>query len=145
METVRKDITVSATPKTVFELLTDPTVQSEIAPVRTIFQERQQQPDGGCRAEYACRVFGLSASGEVKTTDYTPNRRLIWALTGDFQGTVRWYLTPVENTSRTEVSVAATYGVPGLSFLQRVAAPLIRRYVARKADHFLRRMHEQLG
>jgi carbon monoxide dehydrogenase subunit G len=137
MLTVRDDTFIAAPPEAVFAFLDQPERQPEFTPSLTESTLLERLDNGGSRVRYTYRLLGLQRSGEVRATDYAPPERIIWNLSGDLHGTIRWYLEPVEGGTR--FTYAATYDVPGPSFLQPLLAPILRRINERELEELLAR------
>jgi hypothetical protein len=71
-----------------------------------------------------------------------PDERIVWSMTGDLQGTIRWYFDP--NETGCHFTYAATYRIPGPRFLQSLAGPLVRRYNEREVRTLLQNLQERL-
>ena len=142
MLTVREHIDLSPPVERVFDFMDAPAHQARITPSLSDSTLLERLPNGGSRAHYVYRILGLSFSGEVRATDYVPNERIVWSMTGDLQGTLRWYFEPIDGGSR--LTYAATYEVPGPSLLRPLARPLIRRYNEREIHALLRNLEAQV-
>lgn len=142
MVTVREHIDLSPPVDRVFDFMDAPAHQAWITPSLSDSTLLERLPNGGSRAHYVYRILGLSFSGEVRATDYVPNERIVWSMTGDLQGTLRWYFEPIDGGSR--LTYAATYEVPGPSLLRPLARPLIRRYNEREIHALLRNLEAQV-
>lgn len=142
MLTVREHIDLSPPVERVFDFMDAPARQARITPSLSTSTLLERLPNGGSRAHYVYRILGLSFSGEVRATDYVPNERIVWSMTGDLQGTLRWYFEPIDGGSR--LTYAATYEVPGPSLLRPLARPLIRRYNEREIHALLRNLEAQV-
>jgi uncharacterized protein YndB with AHSA1/START domain len=143
MLTVREHIDIDAPVEAVFEYLDTPARQPEFTPSLTRSERLERLPNGGARVAYTYRLLGLSFSGEVRATDYVPNERIVWAMSGDLQGSLRWYLEP-RSEARTRFTYAATYAVPGPRFLAPVLTPLVRRYNEREVRTLLQTLRARL-
>lgn len=126
MLTVRDSVHIAASPEEVFTFLDAPARQPSFTPSLTKSHLIERLPNGGARAGYVFTIWGIDFEGEVRATDYEPPSRIVWAMTGDLTGTIRWYLAPED--SGTRFTFAATYQVPGPSVLRSLTTPFIRRY-----------------
>lgn len=144
MLTVRDHIDIAAPVEDVFGYMDTPAHQADITPSLTRSVLIERLPNGGSRAEYTYRLLGLSFSGEVHATDYVPNERIIWTMSGALQGTIRWYFEPRADGSQTRFTYAATYALPGPSVLHPVLTPLVRRYNEREVGALLRNLRAQV-
>ena len=142
MLTVREHIDLPVPVDRVFDFMDAPARQARITPSLSTSTLLERLPNGGSRAHYVYRILGLSFSGEVRATDYVPGERIVWSMTGDLQGTLRWYFEPTDGGSR--LTYAATYEVPGPRLLRPLARPLIRRYNEREVHALLRNLEAQV-
>ncbi|PSQ97834.1 MAG: SRPBCC family protein [Bacteroidetes bacterium SW_9_63_38] len=143
MLTVRDHIDIAASVEKAFAYMDAPAHQTDITPSLTRSSLVERLQNGGSRAAYTYRVVGLSLSGEVRATDYVPNERIIWTMSGALQGTIRWYFAQ-SNTSHTRFTYAATYALPGPAVLHPVLTPLVRRYNERELARLLRNLKAEL-
>jgi uncharacterized membrane protein len=144
MLTVREHIDVDAPVEAVFEYMDEPSRQPDITPSLTHSHLLERLPNGGARARYTYTILGLSFSGEVHATDYVPNERIVWTMQGDLKGTIRWYFQPLRD-ERSRFTYAATYALPGPSFLRPLLKPVVQRYNEREVHALLRRLDARLG
>ena len=143
MLTVRDSTYIDAPPETVFSFLDEPARQVSFTPSLTTSSLIERLPNGGARARYVFTVYGIDLEGEVRATDYDPPSRIVWTMTGDLSGTIRWYLDPERDGTR--FTFAATYRVPGPSFLQPVITPVLRRYNEREVRSLLQQLRAQIS
>lgn len=142
MLTVRNHIDIAAPVEHVFAFMDTPAHQAEITPSLTQSDLIERLPNGGSRARYTYRIWGLSLSGEVQATDYAPNERIVWSMRGELQGTIRWYFESRDSGCR--FTYAATYQVPGPGPIRSLARPLVRRYNEREIRRLLENLKERL-
>lgn len=142
MITVRECLDIDAPVDRVFAYLDTPAHQVRITPSLSESPLLERLPNGGARARYTVRLFGLPFSGEVRATDYVPNERIVWNMTGDLKGTIRWYLEPTDGGCR--FTYAATYQIPGPSLIRSLTRPLIRRYHEREVRALLHNLQARL-
>ncbi|MEF8941034.1 MAG: SRPBCC family protein, partial [Salinivenus sp.] len=129
----------------VFAFMDDPAHQPEITPSLTRSELVERLPNGGSRVRYTYRILGVSFDGEVRATDYAPNDRIVWAMTGDLRGTLRWYFSPLDEDSGTRFTYAATYVLPGPGLARPLLGPLVRRYNEREVDRLLQALRARLA
>lgn len=143
MVTVRDHVSLAAPADRVFAFMDTPARQAEITPSLLQSTLIERLPNGGSRVRYTYRIFGLSFSGEVQATDYVPNKRIVWSVEGEIQGTIRWYY----ESSRTgcRFTYAATYQIPGPRICQPLVRFLLRRYNEREVRALLHNLKERLG
>ena len=144
MVNVREHIDLAAPVDRVFDYMDTPAHQATITPSLSESVLLERMPNGGSRARYTYRTLGLSFSGEVRATDYVPDERIVWSMTGDLHGTIRWYFAaPLDEGCR--FTYAATYRIPGPSLIHPLARPLIRRYNEREVRALLRNLRARIG
>lgn len=143
MITVREHIDLAAPVERVFEYMDVPAHQAEITPSLSESTLIERLPNGGSRARYTYQIFGLPLSGEVRATDYVPNERIVWAMSGDLQGTLRWYFEPLDTGCR--FTYAATYEIPGPRLLRPLLRSLVRRYNERELQPLLHTLQQRLA
>ena len=142
MVNVREHIDLAVPVDRVFDFMDTPIHQATITPSLQESTLLERLPNGGSRARYTYRISGLSFSGEVRATDYVPDERIVWSMTGDLQGTIRWYFASTDAGCR--FTYAATYQIPGPSFVRPVAHPLVRRYNEREVRALLRNLRARV-
>jgi uncharacterized membrane protein len=143
MLTVRQHVDLDAPVEAVFDYMDEPTHQPDVTPSLTRSHLLERLPNGGSRVQYTYKILGLSFSGEVRATDYVPRERIVWAMEGDLQGTIRWYFQPLGD-ERTRFTYAATYALPGPSLVRPLLKPFVRRYNEREVNALLRRLTSRL-
>lgn len=144
MLTIRKHTDVAVPPAEVFAYMEDPSHQTDITPNLARAELIEHLENGGSRVQYTYRVLGVSFSGEAQTMDYLPEERIVWSVTGDLQGTLRWYFTPLSRHSKTRFTYALTVRIPGPAFLRPFLPLLARRHSERVVQTLLRRLSMQL-
>lgn len=144
MLTVREHVDISAPVEDVFAYVDEPSHQIDLSPSLTQFTLVERHPNEGRRVAYTYRIFGLSFSGEMRTTDYVPHERIVWAMTGDLRGTLRWYVSPTDREERTRFTYAATYALPGPALVRSTLSPLVHRYTEREVQTLLHRLKENI-
>jgi uncharacterized membrane protein len=144
MLTVREHVDINAPVEAVFEYMDEPAHQADITPSLTHSHLLERLPNGGSRARYTYKIFGLSFSGEVRATDYVPNERIVWSMEGDLQGTIRWYFQ-AQDDEHSRFTYAATYALPGPSFVRPLLKPLVQRYNEREVLTVLQRLRDRLA
>lgn len=142
MLTVREHIDIAAPVDRVFAFMDTPAHQAEITPSLSESTLVERLPNGGSRARYTYRIFGLSFSGEVRATDYVPEERIVWIMEGNLQGTIRWYFDPSDAGCR--FTYAATYQIPGPTLFRPVVRPLVRRYNEREVHALVQTLKKRL-
>lgn len=147
MRTLRKTVDIAAPVAEVFAYMDEPRRQVALTPSLTRSDLVERLPNGGARVRYTYRMFGISFSGEVEATDYVSNQRIVWSIRGDVQGTLRWYFATNaddQSSPSTQFTYAATYAVPGPSFVQRLLGPLLHRYNEREVQTVMQRLQNRI-
>jgi uncharacterized membrane protein len=142
MLTVRDQIDIAVPAPRVFAFMDEPSHQAEITPSLTRSERVERLSNGGSLARYTYSIWGLPLKGEVRATDYVPDERIVWALTGRLRGTIRWYFQPTETGTR--FTYAATYAIPGPRLARPLLKPLVRRYNEREVQTLLNRLRRRL-
>jgi uncharacterized protein YndB with AHSA1/START domain len=145
MLTVREHVDLAVSVEDVFAYMDEPAHQPEITPSLTRSELVERLPNGGSRVRYTYRILGVSFDGEVRATDYVPNERIVWSMTGDLRGTLRWYFSPLDGDRGSRFVYAATYALPGPALARPLLGPLLRRYNEREVGRLLRRIRTHLG
>ena len=145
MLTVREHVDLAVSVEDVFAYMDEPAHQPEITPSLTRSELVERLPNGGSRVRYTYRILGVSFDGEVRATDYAPNERIVWSMTGDLRGTLRWYFAPLDGDRRSRFTYAATYALPGPALTRPLLGPLVRRYNEREVGRLLRHLRTRLG
>jgi len=149
MLTVRKHVDLAAPVENVFAYMDEPARQPTITPSLTRSEFVERLPNGGAHVRYTYRILGLPFRGAVRATDYVPEERIVWAMTGDLRGTIRWYFASppsasADRSGATRFTYAATYALPGPPLLHPLLAPLVRRYNEREVDQLLENLRTHL-
>lgn len=142
--TVREHVEIAVPVEDVFAYVDESAHQIDLSPSLTRWTLLEQRPNGGRLMAYTYQIFGLSFSGEMRTTDYVPHERIVWAMTGDLRGTLRWYFSPTNREECTRFTYAATYAFPGPSLLHSTFSPLVQRYTAREVQTLLQRLKKNI-
>ena len=142
MLTVRDSIHIAASPEDVFAFMDEPARQMSFTPHLQQSDEVERLENGGTRARYRYDLYGWGLDGEVRATDYVPPERIIWAMSGDLQGTIRWYVDPDDDGSR--LTYAATYTVPGPALLRPLLTPVVRRFNEKEVRRLLHNVKASL-
>ncbi|MFB6177846.1 MAG: SRPBCC family protein [Halobaculum sp.] len=130
MVEVSESVVVHAPREAVFAFVDRPDNQVAVTPALTGVADVQSKPDGGKRLLYGYRVFGIVFTGALETTTYDPPERLVFEMTGDIEGEIRWTLDALDE-DRTRFTYAADYDLSWLP-LYRLLQPLLRWYNRRE-------------
>ena len=135
-------IVVDRPPEAVFEYMDVPENQSRISPRLTAVETVGTLDNGGKRARYTYRLFGLSFDGEVRGIDHEPPERIVFEMTGDIEGRIEWTFEPTAEGTR--VTYAASYDLGLPPVLDRVLAPIADRFNRRELETTLENLAERL-
>jgi uncharacterized membrane protein len=124
-ETTRIDAPVTA----VFEYMDRPENQPEITPSLTHSETLAELPNGGKRVAYTYTMAGIDLDGEIRATEYEPEARILWEMSGDLSGEIEW--TFEEDAEETVVSYVGRYEIP-IPVLDAVVKPFVKRYNERE-------------
>lgn len=131
MVTVSSTERVAASPEAVFAFLDTPPNHERISPSITAVHDVERLPDGGHRAGYTYRLFGIPLRGTVEAVTHDAPRRLRFALRGGIDGEMDWRLQP--RGAGTVVTCEATFTVPG-GPVATLLGPVVRAYNQRELD-----------
>ena len=113
MVTVSASERVSASSEAVFAFLDTPSNHERISPSLSSVHDAEPLPDGGHRAGYTYRLFGLPLRGSVETVTHDPPHRLRFELRGGIDGEMDWRLEA--DRDGTLVTCEATFDGSGRS------------------------------
>jgi carbon monoxide dehydrogenase subunit G len=133
---------VPAPPHRVFAFLNRPENHAEITPAMTQSREIGRMPNGGARAAYVYRIAGVPFRGTVEAREFAPGERIVFAVGGDIEGTIRLDLAPEADGTR--VTYAADYDLPGLGRL-KAARPVAKAINARVLRRTLKNLSAALA
>jgi carbon monoxide dehydrogenase subunit G len=130
-------------PEAVFEYMDVPENQGRISPRLSGVETVGTLDNGGKRATYTYRLFGLSFEGEVRGVVHEPPERIVFELSGDIDGRIEWEFEPVDGGTR--LTYTATYDL-GLPWPVRLLlAPVTDRFNRRELEATLRNLDDRLA
>jgi carbon monoxide dehydrogenase subunit G len=155
MPAVTRSTTLAAAPAEVFAYLDEPANQATVTPGIDEAERIERLANGGNRARYVYRMLGVDLDGEVRATEYVPDERITYAVTGAVEGTIDWRFEPAGadggafegdpgEAPATRFTYAADYELPG-AVLAAAAAPAARWYNRRQVDRTLSNLEERFG
>lgn len=124
-ETVRIDAPVAQ----VFAYMDRPENQPEITPSLAHSETLEELPNGGKRVAYTYTMAGIGLDGEIRATEYVPEARIVWEMSGDLTGEIEWIFEADDD--ETVVTYVGRYEVP-IPVLDAVVEPFVRRYNERE-------------
>jgi uncharacterized membrane protein len=125
VETTRIDAPVSE----VFAYMDRPENQPEITPSLSHSETLETLPNGGKRVAYTYTMAGVDLDGELRATEYDPESRVVWEMSGDLSGEIEWTFEAEDGA--TEVTYVGRYDVP-IPVLDAVVEPFVKRYNERE-------------
>jgi carbon monoxide dehydrogenase subunit G len=140
MVEVSESVVVHAPRESVFEFVDRPDNQVAVTPALTGVADVQSKPDGGKRLLYGYRVFGIVFTGALETTTYDPPERIVFEMTGDIEGKIRWTIESLPD-DRTRFTYAADYDLSWLP-LYSFLLPLLRWYNRRELRQAVENIRE---
>jgi carbon monoxide dehydrogenase subunit G len=141
MFTANADISVDASPQTVFSFLDEPRNHVKVTPSLVEVTDVTDFDDGGKRARYTYSLAGVELSGTVRDRRRAPPSRLVQELSGAIDGTVRFEIAPEDGGSR--VRYTAAYELPD-TVLDTVLGSVATAYNQREADATLANLKTHL-
>ena len=130
-------------PEAVFEYMDVPENQGRISPRLSGVETVGTLDNGGKRATYTYRLFGLSFEGEVRGVVHEPPERIVFELSGDIDGRIEWEFEPVDGGTR--LTYTATYDL-GLPWPVRLLlAPVTDRFNRRELEATLRNLADRMA
>ncbi len=124
-ETVRIDAPIGDT----FAFMDRPENQPEITPSLTRSETVETLSNGGKRVAYTYTMVGIGLDGYIEATEYEPERRINWEMSGDLEGEIEWEFERVNGQTR--VTYTARYEMP-VRVLEVVIGPIVERYNERE-------------
>jgi carbon monoxide dehydrogenase subunit G len=132
--TVERSIHVEAPVEDVFSFMDDPENQAAVTPSLGAVEAVERLENGGKRVRYTYSMVAVPLDGTVEAVEYDPPNRIVWELSGAIEGEIRQTYEPEDGGTR--VTYAADYRLP-VPVVDRVAAPLVRRYNEREVRRTL--------
>ena len=129
-------------PEAVFEYMDVPENQARISPRLSGVETLGTLDNGGKRATYTYRLFGLSFRGEVRGVVHEPPERITFELSGDIDGEIEWEFEPVDGGTR--ITYTATYDLGLPRPVRWLLAPATDRFNRRELAATLRNLNDRL-
>ncbi len=129
-------------PEAVFEYMDIPENQARISPRLSAVETIGTLDNGGKRASYTYRLFGLNFEGEVRGIEHDPPKRIAFEMTGDIDGRIEWTFEPTEGDTRVTYAVSYDLGLPSL--LAPLFAPLADRFNRRELEMTLENLAHRM-
>jgi len=143
-------VTIDAPIERVFLFMNRPENQARITPALSQVQSLEVLGNGGKRASYVYSMGPVGLTGEVRAIEFEPNKRIVFEMTGDLSGTIKWTFEPAgqstaddavtangEDADRTTVTYSAKYDLPTV-----LSLPVVSDIVDRAATPYNRRQLE---
>jgi len=135
------DVWIDASVESVFGFMDEPTNQAAVTPSLRTADRIERLENGGNRARYVYEMFGVTFTGEVAASIYEPDRRIVYEMTGDLEGTITFEFESADGG--TGLTYAATYEIPG-PLPEWLVAPVVRWYNDREVETLLATVKERL-
>ena len=142
MVSVADDITIDATPETVFEFLDEPANHRTITPAISEISNVEPIDNGGKELDFTYRLVAVPVSGHLVQTVHDPPRQHRFEMTGGLSGELGFEIEAVDGGSR--VTYSATYSIPG-HVISRVVEPFVRRYNRSELEATLANLESELA
>jgi uncharacterized protein YndB with AHSA1/START domain len=137
--TVERSIEIDAPVEEVFRYMDHPPHQAEITPSMTEVKNVERLPNGGSRADWTYQIAGVPFRGTVEATEYVPNEKLAFSMTGSLEGTITWTFEP--RNGGTRFTYSADYKIP-VPALGESLAKLAAGYNEREVESILQNLKE---
>jgi len=125
------EITVDASPETVFDFIAVPNNHPKILPSLVEISD-VEDTEIGERGKYTFKMVGQAMEGQFADIEFDrPNRR-VYELTGDIEGTVTWTIEASDDGSFVEYHQETA--PPGPDLLETVTEPVVGTLLQREAD-----------
>jgi len=134
--------TIDRPPEAVFEYMDVPENQARISPRLSRVETVGTLDNGGKRARYTYRLFGLGFEGTVRGIEHEPPERIVFEMTGDIEGRIEWAFEPT--TGGTRVTYTASYDLGLPRGLERLLGPIADRFNQRELEATLERLTDAL-
>jgi len=134
--------TVDRPPEAAFEYMDVPENQARISPRLSAVETLGVLDNGGKRARYTYRLFGLRFEGEVRGIEHEPPERIVFEMTGDIEGRIEWTFEPA--TRGTRVTYAAAYDLGLPAALEPILGPIADRFNRRELERTLETLRARL-
>ncbi len=137
-----EQIVIDRPQKAVFEFMDVPENQHRISPRLSSVKTVGTLDNGGKRATYTYRLFGLSFEGEVRGVKHEPPERIRFEMIGDIAGEIRWEFEPVEQGTRVTYTVEYDFDIPWL--IDLLFGPAIDRFNQRELQATLDNLQRKM-
>ncbi len=137
-----EQIVIDRPQKAVFEFMDVPENQQRISPRLSSVKTVGALDNGGKRATYTYRLFGLSFTGEVRGVEHEPPERIRFEMSGDIAGEIRWEFEPVDQGTRVTYTVEYDFDIPWL--IDVLCGPAIDRFNQRELQATLDNLQRRL-
>lgn len=127
----------------VFEFMDVPENQGRISPRLSAVETRGVYDNGGKRAGYVYRLFGVPFSGEVHGVEHDPPERVVFEMTGDIEGRIEWTFDPADGGTRVTYSAEYDLGLPPV--VGRLVAPVAARLNRRELERTVGNLDQRLS
>lgn len=126
----------------VFEFMDVPENQARVSPRLAASRTVGTLDNGGKRAAYTYRLFGLTYEGEVRGVEHDPPAYVRFVVDGDIEGEIEWAFEAVEGGTRVTYAIDYDLGLPPL--VGRLLGPVVARVNRREMERTLENLRERV-
>ena len=137
------ETTVNRPRAAVFEYMDVPENQARVSPRLSAVETLGTFDNGGKRARYTYRLFGLPFEGEVRGVEHDSPKRIVFEMVGDVEGRIEWTFEAVDDG--TLVTYAAEYDLGLPPVVRWLVRPLVTRVNRRELERTLRNLDERMS
>ncbi|PSN19011.1 SRPBCC family protein [filamentous cyanobacterium CCP5] len=109
MASLERSVLIQAPVEMVFQCMDDPSNQPKITSDSARIEDVEKLPGGGTQSSYVYKLGpGMEVKGQLTTSEYTPNERIVYDFSGGLQGNIWWLFEAVDDSS-SRVTYKADY------------------------------------
>jgi len=127
----------------VFEYMDVPENQARVSPRLSAVETLGTFDNGGKRAGYTYRLFGLPFEGEVRGVEHDPPERIVFEMVGDVEGRIEWTFEAVDDGTLVTYTAEYDLGLPPV--VRWLVRPLVTRVNRRELERTLRNLDERMS
>jgi len=126
----------------VFEYMDVPENQARVSPRLSAVETLGTFDNGGKRAGYTYRLFGLPFEGEVRGVEHDPPERVAFEMVGDVEGRIEWTFEDADDGTRVTYTAEYDLGLPPV--VRWLLRPLVTRVNRRELERTLSNLEDRL-
>jgi uncharacterized protein YndB with AHSA1/START domain len=134
MATVKKSITINASPEKVFDYFIVPSNLLEVWPSMIEVKDVQPLPNGGNKFRWVYKMAGMRFEGISENTEVIPNRRVVSKTEGGIESELTWEFQP--DNGGTNLNFRGEYTVP-IPLIGKLAEAFIVKQNENEAEAIL--------